>query len=73
MTKADLVRPGFFGWGNDGARIELWRVGSWYHWSIQTRGNSFSSSAPELPVEYRRFWKGSLSPLPRAEKVSGTI
>jgi tRNA A-37 threonylcarbamoyl transferase component Bud32 len=58
---ADLVAPGFFGWGKDGARIELWRVGSWYHWKVQARGYEYSTSAPQLPVEYRRFWKGSPS------------
>jgi len=56
MTLADSVRPGFFGWGRDGASIELWRVGSWSHWKVQTRGNADSSRAPELPEEYRRFW-----------------
>jgi hypothetical protein len=56
MTLSDSVRPGFFGWGRDGARIELWRVGSWSHWKVQTRGNVDASRAPQLPEEYRRFW-----------------
>ena len=56
MTLADSVRPGFFGWGRDGASIELWRVGSWSHWKVQTRGNVDASRAPQLPEEYRRFW-----------------
>ena len=59
MLTSDTVRPGFFGWGKDGARIELWRVGTWYHWNVQTRGNGYSASDPQLPEEFRRFWKGS--------------
>ena len=47
----------FFGWGKDGARIEIWRVGAWSHWKVQTRGREDSSRAPQLPEAYRRFWK----------------
>ncbi|MGI8978501.1 MAG: hypothetical protein ACR2FY_04695 [Pirellulaceae bacterium] len=57
MSVSDLVRPGFFGYGKDGARIELWRVGAWSHWKVKSRGNESSGRAPELPEEYRRFWK----------------
>jgi predicted Ser/Thr protein kinase len=53
----ELVSPGFFGYGKTGARIELWRVGMWHHWKVQARGQSDSSSAPQLPIEYRRFWQ----------------
>jgi hypothetical protein len=62
MTLADTVRPGFFGWGRDGASIELWRVGSWSHWKVQTRGNVDASRAPQLPEEYRRFWTAPAAP-----------
>jgi hypothetical protein len=57
----DRVRPGFFGWWKTGARIELWRVGTWYHWNVKvrTRGYEYSASDPQLPAEFRRFWKGS--------------
>ena len=55
----DLVGPDFFGWGKDGARIELWRVGTWYHWRVRARGSEYATSAPELPLPYRRFWKDS--------------
>ena len=37
--------------------IELWRVGSWYHWTVNRPGSFHSSSGPELPVELRPFWK----------------
>lgn len=57
IAVSDLVRPGFFGWGKSGANIEIWRVGSWYHWKVVTRGFDHSSSGPQLPEEYRRFWK----------------
>lgn len=57
IAVSDLVRPGFFGWGKHGATIEIWRVGSWYHWKVATRGFDHSSSGPQLPEEYRRFWK----------------
>ena len=56
IALSELVGPGFFGWGKDGARIELWRVGSWYHWKVKARGCEHSESAPQLPAEYRRFW-----------------
>jgi serine/threonine protein kinase len=69
VTMAELVRPGFFGWGKAGARIELWRVGSWYHWNVQTRGHQFASSARELPVDYRRFWKRLADPPPPTPEV----
>jgi hypothetical protein len=57
VSLSDLVRPGFFGWGKNGATIEIWRVGAWYHWETQTRGYQDSSRAPQLPEGYRRFWK----------------
>ena len=57
VTMSDLVRPGFFGWSKEGASIELWRVGAWYYWKVQTRQHEYSARAPQLPEEYRRFWK----------------
>jgi hypothetical protein len=59
VTLHELVAPGFFGYGKSGARIEMWRVGTWYHWKVQARGNTDSSSAPQLPIAYRRFWRES--------------
>src|SRR5439155_8258234 len=47
MTVSDLVAPGFFGWAKEGARIEIWRVGTWSHWKVQTRGEEYSSRAPQ--------------------------
>ncbi len=57
IAVSDLVRPGFYGWGKNGATIEIWRVGTWYHWKVRTRNFDHSSSGPNLPEEYRRFWK----------------
>jgi hypothetical protein len=57
VTVSDLIGPGFFGWGKDGARLEIWRVGAWYHWKVSARGYLDSSRAPQLPATYRRFWK----------------
>jgi hypothetical protein len=65
MPASDLGRPGFFGWGKRGVRIELWRVGSWYHWKFETPSVKTSSRAAQLPEVYRRFWRepgGSDSP-----------
>jgi DNA-directed RNA polymerase specialized sigma24 family protein len=59
VSVEDLATPNFFGWGKDGARLEPWRVGSWYHWRAQSRGSEYATSAPELPTAYRRFWKDS--------------
>ena len=68
ISLAELCGPGFFGWGKEGARLELWRVGTWYHWKTQlTTGQEYSESAPQLPKEYQRFWKES------PEKVPGTF
>ncbi len=65
---AGAREPGFFGWGKEGAHLELWRVGTWYHWKVQTRGEQADShSDPQLPLAYRRFWKE-----PAEKKVSGT-
>lgn len=56
IALTELVRPGFFGWGQHGATLELWRVGTWHHWKMQTRGYESSGNAIQLPDEYRRFW-----------------
>ncbi len=67
ISLAELCGPGFFGWGKEGVRLELWRVGTWYHWKTQLpTGQEQSESAPQLPKEYQRFWK-------EPEKVSGTF
>jgi hypothetical protein len=58
-----LARPGILGWGRDGCRIEIWRVGTWYHWSVTVEGFSHSSAnGPQLPTEYERFWPGPRPP-----------
>jgi hypothetical protein len=62
MSVADFVSPGFFGWGQEGARLEIWRVGTWHHWKVQTRGYEYEARAPNLPAEYARF-----APEPAAE------
>lgn len=54
---ADLSKPALFGWSKYGAKIEIWRVGAWYHWKVETRNFAYEMQAPELPVEFRRFWK----------------
>lgn len=56
ISMVELTLPGFFGWGRDGALLEIWRVGAWFHWRIQARGYDTSESAPELPAPLKRFW-----------------
>jgi hypothetical protein len=55
MTIRDFVRPGFFGWGKAGARIELRRVGLWYDLRVRVGNYTWSENVPSLPEEYRRF------------------
>jgi serine/threonine protein kinase len=68
IADLDLVGPDFFRWGKDGARIELWSVGSWYHWKIQSRAGQYVSSAPELPEPYRLFWRERARAKPKPAK-----
>jgi hypothetical protein len=54
-------RAGVFGWGRYGARIELWKVGTWFHWQARIQIDERTTSmpqgkAPELPIEFSRFW-----------------
>ena len=56
QLSSDRVRPGIFGWGDGEARIEIWRVGTWFHWKIKANGYAYESKGPELPLEYRRLW-----------------
>jgi hypothetical protein len=56
-TLSDLVRPGLFGWGKQGARVEIWREGTWFRWNVSSENHADSSRAPELPEPFRRFWK----------------
>jgi hypothetical protein len=55
MSLDEIVSPGFFGWGKEGARLEFWRLGTWHHWKVQTRGYEYESRGPELPTDYARF------------------
>lgn len=58
IAVSEIVAPGFFGWGKDGARVEVWKVGSWFHWRIDTRGYVDSAQNAEgLPPQLQRFWK----------------
>ena len=67
IALSEIVAPGFFGWGNDGAQIEIWRVGSWFHWRVSTRGYADSEHREaQLPEEYRRFWTDA-TPLPEKD------
>jgi len=55
-------KPKILGWGRGGARIELWKVGTWFHWEAliqidRTTTMSPQGKAPELPIEFARFWK----------------
>ncbi|MBP85469.1 MAG: hypothetical protein CMJ64_01940 [Planctomycetaceae bacterium] len=55
-------KPGILGWGRHGCQIELWKVGTWYHWKtrIKTKHSSMTTaedSAPELPAAFKRFWR----------------
>jgi serine/threonine protein kinase len=56
-TLGDLVRPGLFGWGQQGARVEIWREGTWFRWNVSSENHADTSRAPELPEAFRRFWK----------------
>jgi hypothetical protein len=56
VTMSDIVAPGMFGWGKGSARIEIWRIGAWFHWNVHSRGYTDSSRGPQLPAAYRRFW-----------------
>ena len=63
----NIWKPGVFGWGRYGANIELWKVGAWFHWKarIQIDGRITSmpqGDAPELPVEFARFWNAEADP-----------
>jgi hypothetical protein len=55
-----LDQGNFFPW-KSGAKIEIWRVGKWFHWTVSTP-SSFAAErrAPELPAELRFFWKDPL-------------
>ena len=73
MSQTDVIEPGLFGWGKVGARIEIWRIGTWYHWKVRTDVSAKelpdvddTGSRQELPWEYRRFWK---EPGPPRSKV----
>jgi len=57
ILPSEMVKPGPFGWGNQGARIEIWRFGTWYQWKVEARGYAYGGTGPQLPEEYRRFWK----------------
>jgi predicted Ser/Thr protein kinase len=55
-------KPKILGWGRGGARLELWKVGTWFHWEariqIDERTTMFpQGKSPELPTEFARFWK----------------
>jgi hypothetical protein len=51
-----MVRSGLLGWGKNGAQFEIWREGTWFRWLIHSVWD-YGDTAPELPDEYRRFWK----------------
>ena len=57
MAFSEIVAPGFFGWSEDGATVEVWRVGTWYHWRFSTSRFKHADSAPQLPAELQRFWE----------------
>jgi serine/threonine protein kinase len=73
ISLRDRVRPGLLGWGKNGARFEIWREGTWFRWKVQSGTarpgpyhiSYYNDTAPELPEEYRRFWKE-----PTGEKTS---
>lgn len=62
MALNEIVAPGFFGWGKEGAKIEIWRVGTWFHWQVSTRGYADAEQRQaQLPDELHRFWKDAIS------------
>jgi predicted Ser/Thr protein kinase len=50
--------PSVLGMGRDGATIELWRVGAWFHWNVRMgpASDKFKGQGPDLPGELKRFW-----------------
>jgi hypothetical protein len=72
----DIDNLGLFGWGAEGCRIEIWRVGTWFHWLISPGGHYDPYSAyknpprgPQLPPEIQRFWE---EPPPKAGQPNVT-
>ena len=56
---------GFFAFGKDQAKIEIWWDGTWYHWRVTRRPNNTAvpdeeGSGVQLPSAYRRFWESGL-------------
>jgi hypothetical protein len=56
-----VQQSGILGWGRTGCHLEIWRTGSWYQWQLVRDGVTRMYRAPELPLEYRRFWPEDLS------------
>jgi predicted Ser/Thr protein kinase len=66
-VRSERMVPGLLGWGGEACQITVWQVGTWFHWSISARaggGPLLSSSAPQLPAEYQRFWNNAADVLP---------
>ena len=71
-SNLNLRRPGdaaILGFAERHGAIEIWKVGSWYHWKIgaiknqpglngppsdRVQGSEYSG--PQLPFRYQRFW-----------------
>lgn len=52
------LEPGLFGWSGNPVRIEIWRVGTWFHWIVKVGNNSLpEQQAQQLPPTWRRFWR----------------
>ncbi|MHB8970219.1 MAG: serine/threonine-protein kinase [Pirellulaceae bacterium] len=55
-TGTHITTPGPINWTGSGSSvIEIWRMGTWYHWKFNDVGGE--SSSPALPEDLRRFWK----------------
>lgn len=67
VTVGAVDGHGLLAWGKSGVRLEIWRIGTWYHWTVRspyrridggpvTPTFEASTSATDLPAELRRFW-----------------
>ena len=52
-----LVRPGLSAGEKMELGLQIWREGTWFRWKVRTGAWEDTDTAPELPDEYRRFWK----------------
>jgi hypothetical protein len=59
---SDINRPGFFGWGQKKAEVQIRKIGDWYEWSARIVGTgdseyAYDGGGRELPEDLARFWQ----------------